>query len=360
MKKSLLSWIVLSISILQIQAQTLSWNAYPAGATSFVNGILTATVTSSAPGFQNGTPKFYAGNTVGNGQCGIAGGLALEHLFGNITNAHSTLTLDFTSGNTTSGLCGNIAFQIKDINSDESYQTFADWIEISATDGNGNPIPVANIVATGGSNKTITTSGNTRIVKGHNNSSYGSRSSTNCDDVSFSITPPAGTTLKNVILKYHPDYTPSPSDYYNFTGPKRPAYQYISISPITVNAAAGPTAVNITSTPAGCTTNSGTVTIGTVTGGTSPYTYNFNAAGFGSTTNFNNLAPGNYPVVVLDNNGCSLSTTATVTQVTGPTAVATTPTSAACGQSNGSVAIGNVTGGLAPYQYNFNNLGFSA
>ena len=178
MKKSLLSWIVLSISILQIQAQTLSWNAYPAGATSFVNVILTATVTSSAPGFQNGTPKFYAGNTVGNGQCGIAGGLALEHLFGNITNAHSTLTMDFTSGNTTSGLCGNIAFQIKDINSDESYQTFADWIEISATDGNGNPIPVANIVATGGSNKTITTSGNTRIVKGHNNSSYGLRSST--------------------------------------------------------------------------------------------------------------------------------------------------------------------------------------
>ncbi len=349
--------IVFSCTLVQIHSQTLSWSGFPAGGTSYTTGIMTATITSSSPGFQNGAPKYYAGSTVGGGECGIAGGLALEHMFGNITNAYSMLTMDYTSGNTTNGLCGNISFQVKDINADETYQTFADWVEVSAIDGNNNP--VANITATGGSNKTITTSGNTRIVKGYSNNSYGSRSATLCDNVTFTVTPPAGTTLKSVTLKYHPDYTASPNDYYNFTGPKRPAYQYISISSITVSAAAGPTAVVLTTTPASCTANNGTVTIGAVTGGTSPYQFNFNSLGLSTTTNFTNLASGTYPVVVQDNNGCTYSTSALIGITPGPTAIAASQTAASCGMSNGTVTLGAVTGGASPYQYNFNNLGLS-
>jgi gliding motility-associated-like protein len=360
MKYILYSLIVIYVTSNQALSQTINWTGFPAGGTSYTSGIMTATITSTSPGFQNGTPRHYAGSTVGNGQCGIAGGLALEHMFGNITNAHSTLTMDFTSGNTTKGLCGNISFRIKDINSDESNQTFADWVEISAIDGNNNPVPVANIVASGGSNKINTTSGNTRIIKGHSNNSYRSRSTTNCDDVTFTITPVAGTTLKSVILKYHPDYTPSPNDYYNFTGPTRPAYQYISISSITITPSTGPTNVALTATPASCSEDNGTVTIGAVTGGTSPYQFDFNNQGLSGTTFFDNLASGNYNITVIDNNGCSHNASVNVPNQPGPTAIAVTSTPTSCGVANGQVTLGNVTGGTSPYQYNFNNQGFSS
>jgi hypothetical protein len=41
-----------------------------------------------------------------------------------------------------------------------------------------------------------------------------------------------------------------------------------------------------------------------VTGGTAPFTYNFNNLGYSSTTSFNNLAGGTYIVLVKDANGC--------------------------------------------------------
>lgn len=361
MNKLSLLLIVFStiITFLSSNSQTLNWSGFPNGGTSYTTGIMTVTVTSSAPGFQNGTPKHYAGSTVGSGECGNTGGLALEHSFGNITTAHSLVTLDFTSGGTTSGLCGSISFQIKDINSEESSQTFADWVEVAATNGLNVAVPVANITATGGSNKTITANGNTRVVVGHSNAPYGSRASTACDNVTFTVTPATGTTLKTVTIKYHPEYTVAPNDYYNLLNPKRPSYQYISISPISVTAAAGPTNVQLTTTPASCSQNDGTVLIGTVIGGATPYQYNFNTLGLGTTSSFSNLAPGTYPVIVQDNNGCTLAANAVVASTSGPTAVASTITPASCGQNNGSISLGNVTGGTAPYQFNFNNLGLS-
>lgn len=232
----LLGWF---LSMTTIYAQTFSWSGYPTGGTSYTTGILTATVTSSAPGFQYSTPRYYAGATVGSGQCGLAGGLAFEQLFGNITTAHVTLTMDFTSGGGTNGTCSSITFQIRDINSDESVQTFADWVEISAVDGNNAAITVGNIVASGGTNKVFTTSGSTRIIKGYNSGSYGSRSTTACDNVTITVTPPAGVPLKRIVLKYHPDYTVSPNNYWNFSGPTRPAYQYIVVSSLTASPTGG-------------------------------------------------------------------------------------------------------------------------
>ena len=359
MTKFISSLVALSLTLSFItgHSQTLNWSGFPSGGTSYTTGIMTATITSTLPGFQNGTPKYYAGSTVGSGECGNTGGLALEHNFGNITSAHSLLTLDFTSGGTTSGLCGSISFQIKDINSEESNQTFADWVEVAATNGLNVTVPVANITATGGSNKTISTNGNTRVVVGHSNGSYGNRGSTACDNVTFTVTPETGTTLKTVTIKYHPEYTAAPNDYYNLLNPKRPSYQYVSISPISIVTSSGPTSVQLTTTPASCTQNDGTVLIGAVAGGTSPYQYNFNMLGLNSTSSYSNLAPGSYPIVVQDNNGCTLSVNAVIGSSTGPTAIASTTIPANCGQSNGSVSLGTVSGGTAPYQFNFNNLG---
>jgi len=359
MNKLLFFSAMLSIFVLKINAQTISWAGFPNGGTTFTSGIMTATVTSTNPGFQYGTPRFIAGTSNGGGFCSFANSLELEQNFGNITTANVTLTLDFTSGGTTNGLCGSISFQIKDINADESFQGFSDWVEVSAVNGLNAPIAVGAITATGGSNKTISANGNTRIVVGHSNAPYGSRSSTACDNVTFTVTPSAGTTLKTVTIIYHPEYTTAPNDYYSFSNPKRPAYQYISISPISITASSGPTAVQVSTNPASCTQNDGTVTIGNVTGGTAPYQYNFNTLGLGSTTSFADLSPGTYPVLVQDSNGCTVSTNVTVGLSSGPTAIAITSSPETCSQSNGTINIGTVTGGTAPFQYNLNNQGYS-
>ncbi|MFI5148449.1 MAG: gliding motility-associated C-terminal domain-containing protein [Bacteroidia bacterium] len=124
--------------------------------------------------------------------------------------------------------------------------------------------------------------------------------------------------------------------------------------------AGGPTALGTTPVNASCGNNNGSVTIGATTGGTAPYSYNFNSLGFSTTTVYSNLAAGTYTVVVKDANGCTFTTTATVSGNPGPTALATTPTNANCGGSTGSVVIGATTGGTGPFTYNFNSLGFSS
>jgi gliding motility-associated-like protein len=122
----------------------------------------------------------------------------------------------------------------------------------------------------------------------------------------------------------------------------------------------GPTALATTPANSSCGGTTGTVTIGATTGGSGPFTYNFNSLGFSSVTTYNNLAAGTYPVIVKDANGCTFSTTVTVGNNTAPTALATTPTPANCGANTGSVVLGATTGGTGPYTYNFNSLGFSA
>ncbi len=123
----------------------------------------------------------------------------------------------------------------------------------------------------------------------------------------------------------------------------------------------GPTAIASTITNPSCNSSNGQVQLGAVTGGTAPYQYNFNGAGLSSTTLYSNLPAGSYTLVVQDNNGCSY-TAANVVLVSGngPTAIASTVTNPACNSSNGQVQLGAVTGGTAPYQYNFNGAGLSS
>lgn len=227
--------------MLAAQTATYSWSGYTTGASSYTTGIMTSTVTYTSVSMQYSTPRYFAAATVGSGQCGQAGGLALECLFGNITNAAVNLSMDFTNGGTQNGTCASIKFIIKDINADESVQTFADWVEISALDASNTAVPVASIVVNLGTSCSQTTSGTTRIIKGYSGS-YGSRSSTACNTTTVTVTPPVGVPLKSINLKYHPDYTACASCYYNWTGPNRPAYQYISIGQLDAT----------TTTPGGC------------------------------------------------------------------------------------------------------------
>jgi large repetitive protein len=128
----------------------------------------------------------------------------------------------------------------------------------------------------------------------------------------------------------------------------------------TIVNSSGPTALVVNSTNSTCGNSNGTATIGATTGGVAPLTYSFNGSGFTATTNYTALAAGTYPVVVKDNNGCTFTTSVTVANTPGPTAIASTPVNANCGLSNGSVTLGAVTGGTSPYTYSFNGSGFTA
>ncbi|MES2619899.1 MAG: choice-of-anchor L domain-containing protein, partial [Bacteroidota bacterium] len=95
--------------------------------------------------------------------------------------------------------------------------------------------------------------------------------------------------------------------------------------------------------------SNGTITL-TVAGGTSPYSFNW---GGGITTqNRTSLIAGTYTVTVSDNNACTATASATITQ---PAALAinnvTTNVSCNAG-SNGSINI-TVSGGVSPYTYNW-------
>jgi hypothetical protein len=122
----------------------------------------------------------------------------------------------------------------------------------------------------------------------------------------------------------------------------------------------GPTAIAATITNAACGTSDGTLTLGAVTGGLAPYTYSVDASAYSSTLVYNNLAAGSHDINVKDANGCIFSTTASISNTTGPTAIATTKTDASCGTANGSITLGAVTGGLAPYTYSVDASAYSA
>jgi hypothetical protein len=121
----------------------------------------------------------------------------------------------------------------------------------------------------------------------------------------------------------------------------------------------GPTAIAMTTVDAACGASNGSVTLGAVTGGTAAYTYSFNGSPYTSTLTYSGLLAGSYTLDVKDANGCIYSTTVSISNVGGPTAIATTTADAICGGSNGSVTLGAVTGGVAPYTYSFNGSAYT-
>lgn len=90
-----------------------------------------------------------------------------------------------------------------------------------------------------------------------------------------------------------------------------------------------------------------------VTGGTAPYTFAWSS---GQTTeDIQNLLAGNYTFNILDFNNCPFSSTEVISQPFQPLTVTNTITDVVCfGESNGGIDL-TVTGGTAPYTYEWNN-----
>ncbi|MCC7303388.1 MAG: gliding motility-associated C-terminal domain-containing protein [Bacteroidia bacterium] len=112
-----------------------------------------------------------------------------------------------------------------------------------------------------------------------------------------------------------------------------------------------PAALSITtgSTNTPCGSSTGTVS-SNVTGGTGPYSYLWLPGG-ATTSNVSGLGAGTYTVIVTDVNACSMSATATVANLNGPSVAVTSSGNVTCnGMNNGSATV-NVTGGTSPYTY---------
>jgi gliding motility-associated-like protein len=58
--------------------------------------------------------------------------------------------------------------------------------------------------------------------------------------------------------------------------------------------------------------DSGIIAVSNVSGGVAPYLYDFDLNGFSTDSSYNDLFPGDYPVAVLDDNGCLAETSATL------------------------------------------------
>lgn len=100
------------------------------------------------------------------------------------------------------------------------------------------------------------------------------------------------------------------------------------------------------------TNSSGSITV-TTTGGTAPYLYSIDGINFQSSNFFDGLSAGTYNVVVMDDNGCSTSDTATVNEPTPISIGVVAITPETCGQANGSITL-SASGGDGNFFYYIN------
>ena len=127
----------------------------------------------------------------------------------------------------------------------------------------------------------------------------------------------------------------------------------------TLTTTPGPSSITIVSTNATCGLNNGSFTFGSPIGGTSPYTYAINGGAFSATSPVTGLASGAYSVTVKDANGCMLSQTTAIGNITGPTSATVVAANASCGNVDGTATVTAVTGGVPSYSFSFDGGAFT-
>ncbi|MEO0312203.1 MAG: hypothetical protein RIQ89_1860 [Bacteroidota bacterium] len=115
-----------------------------------------------------------------------------------------------------------------------------------------------------------------------------------------------------------------------------------------------PLSVSTSETPATCFNSASGSIVLTTTGGTAPYSYNWNPSVSNANT-ASNLLSGTYSIQVTDVNGCQTQTISTITEPSLISADVTTSPSI-CGTASGS-AFALPNGGVSPYTYSWSNGG---
>jgi hypothetical protein len=92
-----------------------------------------------------------------------------------------------------------------------------------------------------------------------------------------------------------------------------------------------------------------------VSGGATPYTYSWSGGGSNSTVS--GLTAGTYTLTLHDNNGCSATASATITQPAIFTASANITANVMCNGENGGSASSTIIGGITPYTYSWSGGG---
>jgi hypothetical protein len=117
-----------------------------------------------------------------------------------------------------------------------------------------------------------------------------------------------------------------------------------------------PIAVSFSTTPASCGINDGSLSV-TVTGGTSPYTYQWSANAASQTTSTaSNLGNGIYSLNITDNANCAFAASGIVnTSSSGPSlSFSVTPSGGCGGSAQGSIDL-TPNGGATPYNFQWSN-----
>ncbi len=121
---------------------------------------------------------------------------------------------------------------------------------------------------------------------------------------------------------------------------------------VTVAAICPTITANATSNNATCNSSDGSASVAP-TGGATPYTYLWNNNA--TSASISNLAAGSYTVTITDNNGCSITASANVSNAGAPTIAIDNVDDVLCnGGNDGAISI-SVSGGATPYDYEWSN-----
>lgn len=105
----------------------------------------------------------------------------------------------------------------------------------------------------------------------------------------------------------------------------------------------------LNSTDATCGATDGTITL-TASGGTPAYTFDI-GSGAQANGNFTNLGAGNYPITIIDANGCTINDNVTINASSGPSITNVTSTDITCfGADDGTITVTS-TGGAPTVMY---------
>lgn len=131
-------------------------------------------------------------------------------------------------------------------------------------------------------------------------------------------------------------------------------------SPVTVNQIPQITSFTLNTTNASCNTNDGALNVSNIIGGNAPYTFLIPNQSTNTSGVFNNLAAGNYYLLITDANGCDTITSFFIEQNSGIETAIATSTPSACNGATGTIDIIGVTGSATPQSYIYNGVTFNA